>query len=57
MGFPYEVSRKAVNFYVTHPTSLVDLCPRRLELLAQAFATDQPPAALEAATDIDGADL
>jgi hypothetical protein len=49
MGFKYEVSRKAINFYITHSTSLVDLCPRRLELLAQTFATDQPPAALEAA--------
>ena len=49
MGFEYEVSRKAVNFYVSHASSLVDLCPRRLELIAQAFAADQPPAALEAA--------
>jgi hypothetical protein len=49
MGFKYDVVRRAVNFYITHSTSLVDLCPRRLELLAQAFATDQPPAALEAA--------
>jgi hypothetical protein len=48
MGFPYEVSRKAVNFYVTHAHRLVDLCPRRLELIAQAFAADQPPVALEA---------
>jgi hypothetical protein len=48
MGFPYEVSRRAVNFYVTHVNRLVDLCPRRLELIAKAFATDQPPAALEA---------
>jgi hypothetical protein len=48
MGFPYEVSRKAVNFYVTHANRLVDLCPRRLELIATAFAADQPPAALEA---------
>ncbi len=48
MGFPYEVSRKAVNFYVTHANRLVDLCPRRLELIAKAFAADQPPAALEA---------
>ena len=46
MGFPYEVSRKAVNFYVTHANRLVDLCPRRLELIAKAFAADQPPAAL-----------
>jgi hypothetical protein len=48
MGFKYEVSRKAVNFYVTHANRLVDFCPRRLELIAQAFTTDQPPAALEA---------
>jgi hypothetical protein len=48
MGFPYEVSRKAVNFYVTHANRLVDLCPRRLELIAKAFAADQPAAALEA---------
>jgi hypothetical protein len=47
-GFRYEVSRKTVNFYVTHADRLVDLCPRRLELIAQAFAADQPPAALEA---------
>ena len=49
MGFKYEVSRKAVNFYVTHANSLIDLCPRRLELIAQQFAKDQPAAALEAA--------
>lgn len=48
LGFPYEVSRKAVNFYVTHADRLLDLCPRRLELIALAFAADQPPAALEA---------
>jgi hypothetical protein len=48
MGFPYQASRKAVSFYVTHANRLVDLCPRRLELIAQAFAADQPPAALEA---------
>jgi hypothetical protein len=40
MGFPYEVSRKAVNFYVTHANRLVDLCPRRLELIAKALAAD-----------------
>ena len=40
MGFPYEVSRKAVNFFVTHANQLVDLCPRRLELIAKAFAVD-----------------
>jgi hypothetical protein len=34
MGFPYEVSRKAVNFYVTPANRLV--------------AADQPPAALAA---------
>jgi hypothetical protein len=48
MGFQYEVSRKAVNFYLTHANRLVDLCPRRLELIAKAFTADQPPAALEA---------
>ncbi len=48
MGFTYEVSRKAVNFYVSHANRLVDLCPRRLELIATAFAANQPPAALEA---------
>ena len=42
------MSRKAVNFYITHADRLVDLCPRRLELIAMAFAKDQPPSALEA---------
>ncbi len=36
----YEVSRKAVNFYITHANRLVDLCPRRLELIAKALAAD-----------------
>jgi hypothetical protein len=48
LGFPYDVSRKAVNFFVTHADRLIDLGPRRLELIAKAFAADLPSAALEA---------
>ncbi len=48
LGYKYEVSRQAVNFFVTHANRLVDLCPRRLELIAEAFAAHQPAAALEA---------
>jgi hypothetical protein len=48
MGFPYDVVRRAVSFYVTHVNRLIDLCPRRLELIARAFGGNLPPAALEA---------
>ena len=42
MGFPYQVSRQAVNFYLTHANTLIDLCPRRLELIARAFDPKVP---------------
>jgi hypothetical protein len=48
LGYKYQVSRQAVNYYVTHSDRLLDLCPRRLELIARAFAAKQPAAALEA---------
>ena len=42
MGFPYTVGQRAVNFYVTQCHRLYDLAPRRLELIARAFANDSP---------------
>jgi hypothetical protein len=44
MGYPYRISHRAVNFYVANCHRLLDLAPRRLELIAQAFATDIPAA-------------
>jgi hypothetical protein len=44
MGFPYGISRQAVNFYVTHCHQLYDLAPRRLELIANAFRFDNAAA-------------
>ena len=38
MGFPYAVNAQAVNFYLAHAHDLLDLSPRRLELIARAFA-------------------
>jgi hypothetical protein len=38
MGFPYAVNAQAVNFYLGHAHDLFDLPPRRLELIARAFA-------------------
>ena len=37
MGFSYEVSAQAVNYFVAHAHDLRDLAPRRVELLARAF--------------------
>lgn len=48
MGFPYEVSRQAVNFYVANANRLIDLPPRRLELIARCFAAKVPQAARDA---------
>jgi len=44
MGFPYGISRQAVNFYVTYCHRLYDLAPRRLELIANAFRFDNAAA-------------
>ena len=37
LGFPYRISKQAVNFYVAHAHDLYDLAPRTLEMIARAF--------------------
>jgi hypothetical protein len=47
LGYPYGVSRRAVNFYVENANRLHDLSPRRMELLASLFREDLPSETLE----------
>jgi hypothetical protein len=51
LGFSYNDSRRAVNFYITHAHRLHDLSPRRIELLASLFRENLPEQTLEIELD------
>ena len=36
-GYPYEIARQAVDFYVNHVHRLIDIVPRRLKQIATVF--------------------
>ena len=42
LGFSYNDSRRAVNFYISNAHRLYDLSPRRMELLASLFRENLP---------------
>jgi hypothetical protein len=42
MGFKYEHTRAAINFYLSNVNRLIDVPPRRVELIARAFANPVP---------------
>jgi hypothetical protein len=47
LGYPYDVSRRAVNCYIEHANRLHGLSPRRMALLAALFREDLPAQTLE----------
>ena len=51
LGFSYNESRKAVNFYISNAHRLHDLSPRRMELLASLFRENLPQQTLEIELD------
>ena len=51
LGFSYNDSRSAVNFYISNAHRLYDLSPRRMELLASLFRENLPQQTLEIELD------
>ena len=51
LGFSYNDSRQAVNFYISNAHRLHDLSPRRMELLASLFRENLPQQTLEIELD------
>jgi hypothetical protein len=43
LGFPYEVARDAIAFYVNNVQRLIDICPRRLTQIAEVIRSNVNP--------------